>query len=120
MSNWGALRSTSRPPGPAWTSRCRGRGRQETQPDRPLFGSYFNSKLKAAVQSGEVATAQLNRMVRHVLTAMFRIGLFDHPTPDPATVLNSNVSTPAHQQLSTRIATQGSVLLKNRAGAAPV
>ena len=66
-----------------------------------------------------MTTAQLNRMVHHVLTAMFRVGLFDHPTPTPATVLDTNVSTPAHQELSTRIATHGSVLLKNRAARCP-
>ena len=46
-----------------------------------LWGSYFNSRLKAAVQSGAVTTAELDRMVTHILTAMFRVGLFDHPTP---------------------------------------
>ena len=43
-------------------------------------------------------------MVTHILTAMFRIGLFDHPLPDPATVKNTVVSTPAHLALSTKIA----------------
>jgi beta-glucosidase len=121
MSDWGALHSTVKAarsgldlemPGVADDS--------NPSPIDQLFGSYFNSKLKAAVQSGAVTTTQLNRMVRHVLTAMFRIGLFDHPTPDPTTVLNTNVSTPAHQALSTQIATQGTVLLKNRARALPL
>ncbi len=121
MSDWGALHSTVKAARSGLDLEMPGAADDNNpSPIDQLFGSYFNSKLKAAVQSGEVATAQLNRMVRHVLTAMFRIGLFDHPTPDPATVLNSNVSTPAHQQLSTRIATQGSVLLKNRARALPL
>jgi beta-glucosidase len=85
-----------------------------------LFGSYFNSKLKAAVQSGAVTTAELDRMVTHILTAMFRIGLFDHPTPDPVTVKDANVSTPEHQALSEQIAEQGAVLLKNADGALPL
>jgi beta-glucosidase len=61
------------------------------------------------VQSGAVTNAELDRMVTHILTAMFRVGLFDHPTPDPVTVKATDVSTPQHQALSERIAEQGSL-----------
>ncbi len=33
---------------------------------------------------GSVPEATLDAMVTHILTAMFRIGLFDHPLPNPA------------------------------------
>ena len=44
--------------------------------------------------AGSVPESTLNAMVTHILTAMFRIGLFDHPLPDPTTVKNHVVSTP--------------------------
>ena len=79
------------------------------------------SKLKAAVQSGAVTTAELDGMVTHILTAMFRIGLFDHPTPDPRRRRRTPTSAPRqHQALSDRIAEQGTVLLKNADGALPL
>ena len=59
-------------------------------------------------------------MVGNILTAMFRVGLFDNPLPDPATVKGTVVSTPAHRELSTRIAEQGTVLLKNEGGILPL
>ena len=118
MSDWGALHSTVEAARSGLDLEMP--GGDDNNPIDQIFGTYFNSRLKAAVRSGDVTTAQLNRMVRHVLTAMFRVGLFDHPTPDPATVIDTNVSTPAHQELSTRIATHGSVLLKNRGRTLPL
>lgn len=55
----------------------------------------------------------MDTMAAHVLTAMFRIGLFDHRLPDPATVLTKVVSSDAHLRLARSISVQGSVLLKN-------
>jgi beta-glucosidase len=121
MSDWGALHSTVQAakagldlemPGAADDANLR--------PIDQIFGSYFNSKLKAAVQDGSVSMSTLDLMVTHILTAMFRIGLFDHRLPDPTSVKNAVVSTPAHQALSTQIAQDGTVLLKNRGGALPL
>src|SRR5205823_4783371 len=78
-----------------------------------IWPSFFASKLKAAVLNGSVPESTLDTMVTHILTAMFRIGLFDHPLPNPAAVKNADVSTPAHLALSTKIATNGTVLLEN-------
>jgi beta-glucosidase len=114
MSDWGALHSTVQAakagldlemPGAADDNNLR--------PIDQIFGSYFNSKLKAAVLDGSVGVATLDAMVVHILTAMFRIGLFDHPLPNPTTVKDANVSTPAHLALATTLAESGSVLLKN-------
>src|SRR4051812_12313820 len=95
----------------------------ETNPtpiDQLFGGQYFGSRLKAAVLNGSVPEATLNAMVTHILTAMFRIGLFEHPLPAPADVKNAVVSTPAHLTLSTKIATNGTVLLKNSRSLLPV
>ena len=78
-----------------------------------LYDGYFDAPLKAAVQSGQVAESTLDSMVTAILTSMFRIGLFEDPTPDPGSVANADVSSPAHLDLATRLSEQGTVLLKN-------
>ncbi|HET9170701.1 MAG TPA: glycoside hydrolase family 3 C-terminal domain-containing protein [Actinospica sp.] len=82
--------------------------------------TYFGAALKAAVQNGKVSEAKLDTMVTRILTSMLRIGLFAYPTPDPSTVADTNVSTPAHLDLATRLSEQGTVLLKNDRGLLPL
>jgi len=121
MSDWGAVHSTVQSAKSGLDLEMPGAADDDNLgPVDELFGSYFNTKLKAAVQSGAVTAAELDGMVTHILTAMFRVGLFDHPTPDPVTVKDTNVSTPEHQALSERIAEQGTVLLRNVNGALPL
>lgn len=65
----------------------------------------------------QVAAERLDDMAQRIVTAMFRVGLFDHPnagTPDAV------VSTPEHETLARDIATQGTVLLKNDATVLPL
>lgn len=85
-----------------------------------LYDAYFDAPLKAAVQNGQVAEKTLDSMVTAILTSMIRVGLFEYPTPDPATVANTDVSTAAHLDLATRLSEQGSVLLKNEHGLLPL
>jgi beta-glucosidase len=100
MSDWGGTHSTVQ------TAKA---GSDTEMPG----GTYLGDALKAAVLSGTVSQAQLDTMVTQVLTPMIRVGLFDHPLPDPATVVDTVVSTPAHLDLARRIGVEGSVLLKN-------
>ena len=121
MSDWGAVHSTVRSAKNGLDLEMPGAADDANPtPFDQLFGSYFNARLKQAVQAGQVSVATLDGMVGHILTAMYRIGLFDHPTADPATVKDTVVSTPAHQALSNDIAEQGSVLLKNARGTLPL
>ncbi|MFG1808022.1 glycoside hydrolase family 3 C-terminal domain-containing protein [Streptomyces sp. NPDC049040] len=83
-------------------------------------GTYLGDALKTAVQNGSVSTGTLDAMVTHVLTAMFRVGLFDHRLVDPATVVSKVVSTPEHLALARRISVSGSVLLQNRGNLLPL
>src|SRR6195952_1166624 len=114
MSDWGALHDTVQAAKAGLDLEMPGTA-DDAHPTfiDQLFGSFFNTKLKAAVLDGSVSTATLNGMVAHILTAMFRIGLFDHPVPNPATVKAADVSTPAHLALATQLAESGAVLLKN-------
>ncbi|OXM60989.1 beta-glucosidase [Amycolatopsis vastitatis] len=100
MSDWGGTHSTVQ------TAKA---GSDTEMPG----GTYLGDALKAAVLSGAVGEAQLDTMVTQVLTPMIRVGLFDHPLPDPAAVVDTVVSTPAHLDLARRIGVEGSVLLKN-------
>ena len=121
MSDWGALHSTAAAANAGLDMEMPGAS-SETNPTPidQLFGSYFNSKLKAAVQSGAVSEATLDTMVRNILTAMFRVGLFDHPLPTPASAKDTNVSSPEHLRLATTIGAAGTVLLKNADGTLPL
>jgi beta-glucosidase len=83
--------------------------------EMPL-GTHFGDPLKQAIADGQVPLSRLNDMVRRILTAEIKVGLFDHPVASPPL---ANVSTPAHRQLATQIAEQGSVLLKNDRGVLP-
>ena len=90
MSDWGALHSTVKAArSPGWTWRCPASPTRATPaPIDELFGLVLQQPSSrppcspAAVTDADARTA----WSRHILTAMFRIGLFDHPTPDPATV----------------------------------
>jgi beta-glucosidase len=122
MSDWGALHSTVKAARAGLDLEMPGVA-DESHPsplDQLFGGQHFGSKLKAAVLNGSVPLSTLDTMVTHILTAMFRIGLFDHPLPNPTTVKNAVVSTPAHLALSTKIATNGTVLLKNARSLLPL
>jgi beta-glucosidase len=121
MSDWGGLHSTAPAANAGLDLEMPGAADDaHLTPVDQIFGSYFNSKLKAAVENGSVSAATLDTMVTHILTAMFRVGLFDYRLPDPATVKDAVVSTAAHQALSTAIAEQGTVLLTNHRQTLPL
>jgi beta-glucosidase len=104
VSDWGATHSTVK---------AANAGLDVEMPGAADGSSFFGTALKQAVLSGQVQMARLDEMVGNVLTAMFQVGLFDHPAPSSAAQLNTVVSTPAHQLLATQMSQAGSVLLKN-------
>ncbi len=73
--------------------------------------------LTSAWDSGRLGVARLNDATKRILTAMFAVGLFDHPSSGGAT---SPVSTAAHLSLATAVAEQATVLLKNRGRLLPL
>ena len=75
------------------------------------FDTFFGAPLKSAVNGGTVPLAVLNTMVSRILTQMFRFHFFNHP---PAGSTSATVTTERHQNLSTRVAAAGTVLLKNQ------
>ncbi|KVN11097.1 MULTISPECIES: glycoside hydrolase family 3 protein [unclassified Burkholderia] len=79
--------------------------------DAPL-GSYFNAKLRAALDAGTVSVARLDDMVRRKLRTLIRIGVMDDP-PKPGGAIDEA----AGNADALAIARQSAVLLKNAAAA---
>ncbi|TQM00429.1 beta-glucosidase [Actinoallomurus bryophytorum] len=85
--------------------------------DQEMTGStYFGDALTAAVNSGQVSQATIDDHVRRILTSMFTRGLFDSP---PTGTMGATVTSAAHVSTATKVAEEGSVLLKN-AGTLPL
>ncbi|HEY2075503.1 MAG TPA: glycoside hydrolase family 3 C-terminal domain-containing protein [Streptosporangiaceae bacterium] len=78
---------------------------------------YYGSALQAAVQDGQVSTATLNQMVARILTEMFKFNEFNNP---PTGSTGATVTTEANQDVSTQVAEDGTVLLKNTGGTLPL
>lgn len=73
----------------------------------------WNEELKVLFQSGEADIAILDRAVLRVLTAKFRMGLFEHPFALQGEALRKAFSEPKDRELSLRSARESLVLLKN-------
>jgi beta-glucosidase len=85
--------------------------------DMPGNDGYYGSALASAVASGSVTAATLNSLVSPVLTEMFAFGLFgEPPTGSPA----QTATSAGHDTDATQLAEEGTVLLKNSAGALPL
>jgi beta-glucosidase len=109
MSDWGATHSTV-------SSANHGLDMEMNS----TVGPYYTNALKTAVQNGKVKLARLDDMVQRILRTMFRVGLFDHPTPAQPGAYSSNVDTAAQQAFARRVAEQGTVLLKNARNVLPL
>jgi len=97
MSDWGATHSTVA---------AVNHGQDQQTPDSEFFGA----KLKQAIANGQVSMDVLNSHVLHILTPIFRQGMFDHPWTGKWT---ANARSPEHDALARTIAEQGIILLKN-------
>lgn len=75
--------------------------------------------LPAAVADGSVSEAVLDDAVRRVLTAKFRLGLFENPYTDEA-LTATVLGTPDHRLLARAAAEESLVLLKNDDSALPL
>jgi beta-glucosidase len=82
------------------------------------LGDAF-STLTAEVRAGRVPVAAIDTAVTRVLTAKFRLGLFDDPYVD-ADAADRVTNSPAHQALALRAAREAIILLQNRKGLLPL
>lgn len=79
----------------------------------------YNEKLAAQFAEGKADTAVLDRAVLRVLTAKFRMGLFEHPFALQPDELRSVFSREEDREVSLQSARESLVLLKNE-GALPI
>ena len=70
--------------------------------------------VKEALEKGYLTEGELDKNVLRVLTAKFRLGLFDEPFRDPAAA-DALVRCDAHRKLALEAARETIVLLKNEA-----
>ena len=104
MSDWGAVHSLE--------AALRGLDQQSgEQLDKEVF---FGEPLKAAALRDPAYAARLSDMVHRILRSMFAVGLFEHPP------VKTPIDYAADAQVAHRAATEGMVLLHNRAGLLPL
>jgi beta-glucosidase len=111
MSDWGATHSTVA---------SADAGLDMDMPGGHPATDYYGDPMLAAVQAGDVSMSTINGMVKHVLWAMFKVGLFDRTYPDPASVVDADVSSPADNQVALDASEEGTVLLKNSGNVLPI
>ena len=104
MSDWGATHST--------VASIKNGLDQEMPGD-----TYYGKALKAAADSGQVSTQDIDNHIRAILVPMFRQGLFDKKQPGNWA---ANVRSPQHDAFSRLVAEQGTILLKNDADLLPL
>ena len=74
------------------------------------FNQFYGSALQQAVQNGQIAKSVVDQMCSRILTEMFRFNLFNSP---PTGNTGDTVTTSGHQAVGTKVAEEGTVLLKN-------
>ncbi|MBZ5562568.1 MAG: glycoside hydrolase family 3 C-terminal domain-containing protein [Acidobacteriia bacterium] len=81
------------------------------------FSTYpdvTNNYLEAAIAQGLTSEAALERALTRVLTARFKLGMFDPPDRVPYSKISPDVvACPKHLDLSEQLARESMVLLKN-------
>lgn len=74
-----------------------------------------------AVQQGLLPEAVLDRAMRRLFTARFRLGLFDPPSLVPFSKISaSEIDTDEHRQLALQVSRESLVLLKNKNNILPL
>ncbi|HEU4765795.1 MAG TPA: glycoside hydrolase family 3 N-terminal domain-containing protein, partial [Pyrinomonadaceae bacterium] len=87
--------------------------------DLACGGEY--ESLKEAVQKGLISEAEIDKSLKRLMIARFRLGMFDPPEMVPyARIPFSKNDTPEHRQLALKTARESIVLLKNANRALPL
>ena len=85
--------------------------------DTPMTEAYY--ELVGAVEQGQVDVCYVDEAVRRVLSAKFRLGLFENPYVDEKKV-QPLYADPEPRRLSRRLAEESIILLKNEGGLLPL
>ncbi|NUT96102.1 MAG: glycoside hydrolase family 3 protein [Saccharothrix sp.] len=84
----------------------------------PFTAPKFAQTLIAEVEAGRVGMARIDDAVSRILTAKFRLGLFEHPYTDRTHL--GTIGSAAHRAVARRAVAQSQVLLKNDHHALPL
>jgi beta-glucosidase len=77
-------------------------------------GTAYRDQIGGAVAHGAISEADVDRALGRVLTARFRLGMFDPPERNPyASISMSEVDSPEHRKLALAAARESLVLLRN-------
>src|SRR5262249_39258153 len=83
-------------------------------------GGEYRS-LALAVKKGLISEAEVDTSLKRLMTARFRLGMFDPPEMVPyARIPFSENDTPAHRELALKAARESIVLLKNENNTLPL
>ncbi|HEX8139213.1 MAG TPA: glycoside hydrolase family 3 C-terminal domain-containing protein [Pyrinomonadaceae bacterium] len=86
-----------------------------------LTCGYEYRALIPAVKQGLISEAEIDRAVKRLFEARFRLGMFDPPEMVPFSRIPFEVNdSPAHRELALRAARESIVLLKNERGLLPL
>lgn len=80
-------------------------------------GAY--ETLQAQVEKGQLDEMYIDRAVRRILTAKFKLGLFDNPYGDPKSV-SKVVRNKKHVEVARKVADESAVLLENKNNILPL
>jgi beta-glucosidase len=84
-------------------------------------GSAYTKALASAVNNGVLKESDLDANLRRVFRVKYRLGLFENPGSDKMVWDKlPQYDVPAHRALARKVATEGSVLLKNAGNILPL
>ncbi len=81
-------------------------------------GTYLRN-LAAQVDKGQISTAQLDDLVRPILAAKYRLGLFENPYADATATTHADMLA-KHRALARTAAARSAVLLRNEGNLLPI
>jgi beta-glucosidase len=84
----------------------------------PYDSLRFIDTMKQAVTKGDIKPERIDDAVRRILTVKFMLGLFYHPTADPAML--ATIRSQEHLDLAREAVRKSLVLLKNENRALPI
>lgn len=87
--------------------------------DMEMVTKSYITHMKSLVDDGEVPMDRIDDGVRRILTAKFKLGLFERPYADQK-VAEQVLFAPQHQELARKLAAETMVLLKNAGGLLPL
>ena len=115
VSDWGATHSTAASARAGMDLEMHSAESPVSPPGFPATVRYFGADdLQAAVDDGALSQRRVDAMVRNIVQPMFEHGLFEDPVSPGLPAFLSDVSSEEHQALAREVATDATVLLKNR------